>query len=207
MAVGDILQVTFLCRFGDQVGLNVRHYRVSAQTLNPPTFQATADALSTIFGPLYRDCLSDKAVYGLTRVQKIRPTPPTLPIESAIGFGAGNRPGDPLPKQVSGLISLRTMFAGRAFRGRAYIPFPDEQANDATAVPTPGYIIAITALGSAMIMSRTVVEGANSWTLDPIIFNRVSGGFTVLLAHQERTVWATQRRRGSFGASNPVGDT
>jgi hypothetical protein len=202
MAIGDIYKVRFACMLGSQLGLNIRHYRTVAEPLGPVPVSAIADAFDFEFAPLYKPLLVDNAEYLGVGVQLIVPAPPQLESFVVIRRGFGLAAGDPLPTQVSGLISLRTAFAGRRFRGRSYIPFPPEIYNDETGTPTAPYNTALAALALEQTQELTVTFVLQSTTLRPVIFHRTTSTSTDVTAAIPRDGWATQRRRGIFGRAN-----
>lgn len=202
MPVGDVLRVVPSMFKTAQLGLNVLHYRISAVTPPESSHQQIANELETAFAPLYKAVISSQASWlGLT-VQRENPLPRTVLVGSTGLSGAGNLAGDPLPTQVAGILTFRTGFAGRAFRGRAYLPFPTESVNDSQNQPTTGYIIAAQALGAALIQPRTFINGAGQTTIVFVVFHRGNRTSTDVTTGIARGRWATQRRRGDFGTPN-----
>jgi hypothetical protein len=202
MAVGDIIQMRIECHSEPQVSQNVRHFIISVE--NPPaaTLQQMAAALNTIFAPLYKNVLNANAFFRGVGTRRVHPPPLTLEATTDDSAGLGLILGDQLPAQVSGIITLKTQFAGRAYRGRVYIPFPGEASNTASATPDATYLSNLNLLGSAFITGVVVPNGAGNSTLTPVIFHRVNKLTTVLLDFTARPVWATQRRRGDYGRPN-----
>jgi len=66
---------------------------------------------------------------------------------------AGTGAGDPLPNEVAAVVTLRTQFAGKSFRGRVYISGANEAQNDAA-----GHIA--TAFNTACVNFMDEVESA-----------------------------------------------
>lgn len=205
MAVGDVIQTTIGCRFNEQIGLNVRHYESVASTGGGiSSLGLLANALATRFGGLYAVLMSSSAEFRGVICQRIRPLPPTMPIISNIATVVGAVGADPLPRQVSGLISLRTNFAGRAFRGRAYIPFPAETDSGGDATPTPVYLSALTALAAAMLEPVGITDGGSTESFLPVVYHRADRTTSYITSAIVHDNWATQRRRGSFGRPNAL---
>lgn len=202
MAVGDILEMRVLCVSGDQIGVNVRHYRVNTEVAPIPTHLDIANSLDNVFAPLYKEVLSSLATFRGIGIHKVFPLPPTVEAQSTLNVGPGLRTGDILPSQTSGVVSLRTALAGRRFRGRAFIPFPAEVSNDAAGVPNGAYQINLGLIMNALIASRNVNVGLGSVGLVPVIYRRIAHTSTDIQTGIARTIWGTQRRRGSFGAAN-----
>lgn len=205
MAVSDIFQVTIGCRFGDQLGLNVRHYRSVASTgPGPISPQLFADELFDRLDATYIAILTSSSEFRGVIVQKILPLPAGMGFLSSQDAIAGSQTGDPLPRQVSGLISLRTDFSGRRFRGRAYIPFPPETLSEADATPTAFYLAGLADIAQAMVEPLGVTDGGSTETWLPVIFHRDSGTTDFITSAMVHDAWATQRRRGSFGRPNAL---
>lgn len=204
MAVGDVLKVVHYMSSEGQAGLNVRYYRISAQTSGPVSLGVAAVALDAIFAPLYQELLSSSALYRAVGVQKVFP----LPIGNESFSGGfdrvGLRTGDPLPKQIAGVLSFRTALAGRRNRGRLYCPFPAEVSNTSSSEPNSTYIEDLGTLGTAHLATRVITDGPNSETFVPVIFRRGAGTTQDLTARIIRVIWGTQRRRGDFGRPNVI---
>lgn len=205
MAAGDIIQMLCVSAMGDQIGLNVRHWVVQSQTGAGALLSEMATVFNSTFRPLYLPLLNQSANFLGCTAQKIHPAPQSLVAASSAAPEAGTDLADPQAKQVSGLIRLGTLFAGRSQRGRVYVPFPSEDANNGvTAGPSTGYVTNLQALGDELITQLVVVGTVASSTLDPILLHRPLNDFDVLVSAVARTRWATQRRRGDFGRQNPI---
>lgn len=205
LADGDIIEVRHVSHYDDQVGLNRRYFEVSNSAGGGITDQEAAGGLDGIAAPLYKACMAAAATYRGVSVQRALPAPRTVAVVSTANAGAGLNAGDVLPKQVSGLISLRTDFAGRAFRGRAYIPFPSEASNAADSQPVAGYITVLDNLAAYLIGAHIIAGGGGaSATLTGVLW-RPPAGVTYTYAQAiSSNRWATQRRRGDYGAQNPL---
>lgn len=205
-AVNDIYRVTVGCQWGVQAGVNVTHWFVSAiggASVNDSDIAAHFDAT---FAVLYKPLIHNNSRYEGVKVQKIRPLPVSLAAISTANAGVGTGGAAALPPQVAGLISLRTAFSGRAFRGRIYLPFPGEGDNiDATGRPEVLYVNTATTLGTALVTPQVVTAGANTATLRCGIYRRSNFTINTVQAAIVRSLWATQRRRGDFGQPNPLG--
>lgn len=199
---GWIVQVRFVMHTTDQVGLNVRNYRVTNIVGISVTDQAAAIVLDTLFNPLYKAVLSAGASWRGVSVQKIWPTPRLVAAIMIGNAGPGSVAGDMLPSQVSGLISLRTAESGRNARGRNYVPFPSESSSDVNGLPTTAYQTNLQLIADNMHETITVGMGADSADIVPVVSNTpptLPKDITEALARKE---WGTQRKRGSFGRKN-----
>lgn len=202
-AVNDLITCKHVMYGVDQLGLNVRHFRVSAVAGPGVTAQNIADALATLYGPLYAPLIGNSTSYFGTIVQKILPLPQAAAVQSIVASVPGTGGVDLMARQVSGIISIRTLLAGRSRRGRAYIPFPTETMNANPGAPTGGYTANLLALSSQMEQDTTVVSGGDTCTLRPVVWSRRLGIMTDVERCIPEAHWATQRRRGDFGRLNP----
>lgn len=203
MAIGDIFEFKIFTQAPQQVGINIRHYRVSNIVTNQVPADAMADQLATNLRPLYLSMMETLAVFAGITARKIHPLP--VELESTLEglSGPGTVLGDPLPRQVSGVLTLGTPLAGRANRGRLYMPFPAKASSDAFNVPEATYKNNLQSLGMALISSFTATQGVNSTTLTPVIWRRGPRTFTDLTRAVAQPRWGTQRRRGNYGRPNP----
>lgn len=193
------------CRFGEQLGLNVRHYRSVAVVGAGVPPSAVATAIFASLGPLYVNILTASASFESVSVAKILPLPRGMSQQTTDTPLVGLQVGDPLPKQVAGLISLRTLFSGRRFRGRMYIPFPPEILNELPdARPSASYLTVLGTIASFVIAPLPISVGADSETFLPVVLHRDDLTDTFIFDAMVRPVWATQRRRGDFGRTNPA---
>lgn len=201
-AVGDIYSAKVVCRntasaFNPIVSINVLHYDVIAVTGAGKFDQDIADRIDLELGAPYIAYLSADSGYRGVIVQKIFPLPIGLPISSTVSQGPGTRAtGDTLPGQICGVITKRTAGAGRAKRGRVYVPFPGE--DDSTdGQPNAGYLTALNGLLTPLVNTLVVGAGADTVTIQPVIFHRaVPGTPDPIVLTQSRQYFATQRRRG-----------
>lgn len=202
MAVNDIVQIRFFCQDDEQGSVNVRHYKISAQTGLGATLLDIASHFSGVFGPLYKPLVNNNSSYRGTGARIIFPLPATGEVLDNTAAGVGTGGANALPRQTCGLLTLRTIFAGPKNRGRLYIPFPSTAFNDANGLPTAGYLVAADALGTALGQNQLCGVIPDTSTLIPVLFNRVTHASQVYSSIISRPRWATQRRRGSFGRPN-----
>lgn len=191
-------RLRIVCFFQDQLGLNIKYGSIVGGSDLPVAEETVAEQLAIALAPLYGACLSASAQFigvGLTKLDGI----------SAEVFDrnhelAGSITGDPLPRQVSGLITLRSGLAGRANRGRVYVPFPGESSNVATgfAVPAPSYRDSLADIGTYMIDPEVEVGADEGDALMRFELPNAKGFSSFVV----REGWATQRRRGFFGRRN-----
>ena len=116
---------------------------------------------------------------------------------------SGGDSGFELPTQVRGLISWKTALAGRAYRGRSYLPTPTVTFNTVDGGPTSTCLTAWA--GFATFLQAPVVTGGSTWV--PGIYHRVptaviSSIFDQFTGATVSSFFATQRRSGRFGRPN-----
>jgi hypothetical protein len=199
---GDIVESVTYTSYGSQIGAIVRHWVIGSTTGAGGTDQALVNVLSAAIGPPLKALMNNQAVYQKTRLAKILPLPRLAFVESSLGFGNGGVGGDILPQQSSGLISLRSQLAGRAHRGRAFIPFPSETDSNIAGVPALGYQTNLQAMGVVLATSYVFGNAPDQGQAFPAIYHRVTFNVTQISGFVIRVGWATQRRRGTFGRPN-----
>ena len=204
MPLGDILQIRIECSMGDQASENIRHIQIMSVTAPEPPYSAIADQLSTGLSAKYIPAIATNARYNGVAVRRVKPLPPTIETISLIGANPGTATGDAMPGQVAGLGNLKSAFAGRAFRGRVYVPFPAESDNGPDGAPTAAYLVKLQALIDLLVAGGTITLGGGNLTFNWVLYHRVAGTTTPLTVATARPKFATQRRRGGFGRPNPA---
>jgi len=207
VAVGDLFKVTYKCRMGNQAGLNVRYYAVASFIGVAPSQQEMTDALSAAVAPKLKALMTSQASYDGLECQLITAPPNPVPTVSVMEAGVGTAGDDPLPSNVCGIFTTRTGFQGRANRGRTYIPFPDEADNTGTLgfpAPTVGYATRaqLYAAFHKEGVELIIEVGTRSVVLDAQIVTGGTGPGKTITSTLFRFKWATQHRRGSYGAPN-----
>lgn len=205
--VGDLIQGRFVCSSQKQFAFNIRHWRVEGMTAaGTQHLQALVDAFDILVAPRYKNIISPEARYEGSGMRRVAGGvgPPSVELISLVNQGDGTSVGDILPRQASGIATLRSAFPGRSKRGRIYLPFPAEDDNSADGTPTTAYLVRMRLLLDVLATSFTVVlaGGIGNVDLVPIIYQRGTGAQTNIVAYLDRDRWATQRRRSDFGALN-----
>lgn len=195
----DKLEVIAYTRLNSQNGLMVWQANVDSVTGPNVRLQAVADQIALQVGTVLAPLLTEWAAYLGVSVQKISPDKGDKFISSQ-GGADGNVVGDALSTQTAGVVSLRTGKAGRAFRGRKYVPFPSEADNTTGGVPSGAYL---TKLGnfagiflSGIGIDDTVTQeqAVISYGLWKPLLNE----FREFTAYIVRKDWGTQRRRSQL---------
>lgn len=197
MPVNDVIQSKYYHKKGSQIALVVRHWKITFIVGAEPSIVNIRNSLLLSYGPLWAACGTSSASHVGVTAQKIWP----LPVADLSGrelVTVGGVAGDPLPNATSGMITLRTGEAGRAKRGRAYIPFLAEADNATGEGPTAGLQTALAALAAEWTASRTVTGGAGSLTLVPVIYSRTAHSTIPITNAAIRDYWGNQRRRAAI---------
>lgn len=202
ITTGNIVEVRFFCQFGDQGSVNVRHYNTTTHSGNGPDLKLVADEISGTIAPLLIGTISVEAHYRGTGVRVVAPPPISLEALSNAGAGQGTGAGIALPRQVCGIVSLRSETGGRRARGRFYVPFPPTSQNQVGGIPTPGYMVNLASIGGFLVTTITVGTAPNQATLVPVVWSKKYASSYPLKTIVTPQMWATQRRRGSFGRPN-----
>lgn len=200
MNVNDIYRVRMYCRDNDQVGINVMHYRVTAVAGGGPSDQDIADVFASAGFTLLPPLLNNNAEFRGASVQFIYPGPlgaETFSKNPAFGTAGATS----LPRQTSGLLSVRTALGGRKNRGRIYIPFPATADDTGDGLATAGYQSNLLAYWAGIVNPSIGVLGVTC-TLMFGVFHRSTNTINDQVARIAYRLWATQRRRGSFGRPN-----
>jgi hypothetical protein len=201
--VGDIYEARIVSTIGGQTAINIRHYRVSTIVGTGASDSGIATAVNARFATDMKAAMTSNATYRGVGVRRIKPLPVTIETFTIASLGAGTAAGDVLPTQTCGMISLRTLLAGKSRRGRFYVPFPSEGLNDTDGTPTAAYITTLGLLAGDILATLTAGGGGNTNDLVPVVYSRELDLTTDLASTISRDKWATQRSRGDFGRVNP----
>jgi len=210
LAVGDVLQCVFRMRLDDQLGLNVRHWRVAAiSTTGTNQMNQFSDAIAAGgFAAAYKALMPSQAIYEGFNVRRIQPVL-SLDYSFDDGTGPGTAGDKPIPRQCAGFIRLRSDIPGHGKSGRMYVPFPDEDDCQPNGLPEDNYMNGLATLVTKF--TNSMVWGTGG-TFIPIIYSRPDltadpprgYSFADVRSFVPIRKFATQRRRGSFGRTNPV---
>ena len=204
VANGEIWGIKLLTRKGNQLGINILHYVSANVQATGPLPQEVAVAMDNAFAPVYKPAFGVGTTWLGTIASRVHPLPPGFAGISVGNQGPGSALGAPLPDQVSGVITKRTNFGGRSFRGRVYVPFPTANFDSGDGIHNnAAYATVLNAIGAALLVTRTA--GAAGLTADflPVIFHRSTKASDFVTSFLAKTLWGTQRRRGAYGALNP----
>lgn len=203
IAIGNIIQTVVWNQLGNQAGLNVVHWKVTALSVNTPNVLGRfADGWGSLgFPAAYKALMASAARFSGVLYRIVYPALSAV-FADPTGDGAGGVAGDVLPKQVAGFLRKQSAAPGRRKSGRLYIPFPGEGDNEAGAVPSAAYISRLDTLGSKY--ASQIGWGADDLGRATIIIYKRTAPLTSSAVSSMVTIpqWATQRRRGAFGRPN-----
>lgn len=184
-----------------QEGQNIRYARVAGLGGAGTTdYQAALD-IDLALNAAYKALMSENARYYGVGVTVIHPVQ-LIEQFSGQNEGNGDVAGAILPTQTCGIITLQTGFAGRANRGRVYVPFPPSAMNNNGFRPTPDYMLALNDLGPLLVNTIVVGGDTNFASLTWCLYNKTTHATKDLTEFRANRAWATQRRRGAYGQPN-----
>lgn len=202
LANNDIWKVSLYSTLGSQLAVQRCFFTITELAGNPDD-GTLGNSAETALGAKLKDCMVADASFRGIGVQRVWPSPKTRERYFINLQGAGNVVTPPLPKQVSGLITLRTDFAGRRYRGRTYVPFPGEIDSDGVeGRPTANYVARLDILGNFWSSVLAIANGGDTASGVPVLWHEGLVVGTPITADNGRPYWATQRRRGDYGAKN-----
>ena len=206
--VGDILQIRTVCYTATQIAMNVLHYRVSALVNVGLTLDQIATAFSFDVAGKYKALMSSISKYRGVGVCNLMP-PRTVEYVSTAHDGPGLGTTGNVPTQTSYIIRNRGNLAGRQGVGHIYPGFPRLDYSSIGGTPTAAAVADLTQLAEQLGPTVTLEQGASTTIMDLIIRNKdtqlplpQTPTGTPVFQMYPATIFATQRRRGSFGASN-----
>lgn len=189
-AVNDIYRATFEILFpGGWVAQCTNHYRTVTVGTGDPSALLAASA-SNVVGAEFRPVICSDMAYNACQVQKIFPLPVLVPAVSVVGNGAGAVAEGTQDFTTSVCITKTTGFAGRAQRGRIYVPgVPPSWREDGQlkAANVADYDTLQDNLWSGIV--------SGGWTWVACLWHRSSNTFTDLTGAQTRRTLRVQRRR------------
>jgi len=205
VAAGNIIELKIFNQQGPQVSINVVHFEVTAVGGSSLSDLILAGSLGARVAPLYKAWMPSTALHLGVRVQIIRPLPVPIYQKSTANAGVGARAADGLAPQLAVCTTKRTDLAGRQFRGRIYYPFFAEDQSDSTGSPLAAAITLADAASAYLFTNKNIVVGADSVTMKPIVYRRITGVGTTITSFTARNKFATQRRRSLVNKPDSFG--
>lgn len=189
MAVNDIFQINMIGQLHGQATVNTFHYRVSVQGTGDAE-PVLLPAFHTAVGAKVKIACSNEWSLVRTTVQKIRPLPPRLALETVAGAGPGALFQESMPTSIAVVVSKRTILAGRAYRGRCYFAGISAAHEIDSQLTTAGALVwddVATGMETSLI--------ASGYTFVPVVFHRGDGTSTDIISSLVRLPFRNQRRR------------
>lgn len=201
--IDDILEVAFYSLLGEQVAVNVRHYRVYNVEGAGLSDQALANLVSARAAPRYKAWMPASHTYMGCKLQIISPVKRPH-VTSTSNAGAGALASDPLPDQCAAVVKLKTDFVGRKNRGRVYLGGFTEVANGEGNRIEAATQTQILAWASDLLNPYVATDGNNGVGLSPIIWQRGLEAYTNITSYQVNASWGTQRRRSTINRPDAI---
>lgn len=200
--VGDIFRVTAAFTMpNSQVQEIDLHYQIASAGAGDTRSNVLGYVDTGIGVYLVPTLQTTVAYYGvkISAIKSLAPFSPLVLYNGATGGSAGIL----LPEQSRGLVSWKTQYSGRAYRGRTYLPTSTASFNTTNGIPAAAYLTQ--AAGWATYQIAPIVAGGTTWI--PGVYHKkptagissVFDQFTSVLAGNR---WATQRRGGALGRPN-----
>jgi len=200
---GGVYKIQFGCYWADQAAINTIYVFI-ANTMGNPTTALLAEGFDDLVHAAYKSIMTNSATYyGVKAQRQLATGNPEMGYVTADNEGAGTDGTAPLPGQVTGVITFQTVFTGPKYRGRIYLPFPDEESNDADANgPDAGYLLAADTLADLLSQDNSLTNGVDTIDTQTVVYHREDHTWTNIEGWFVPPKWGTQRRRGAYGAKN-----
>jgi|SRR6478752_2062546 len=188
---GGVVYINTLAIKVDEVGPDVAD----------ATAQQAADALNTWLGGHYRDLLHSSYTLDEIGVRSILPDSGDEAIHAVGLAGLLNGTGAvAVPKELAGVITLKTATATRRGRGRMFMPSPrnvgylGDVTNWATATDWWNYL---GAFGDAILAGHDFTIGLNSWHMSARVHSRAGNTSYDVTGYVRRTPYHFLRSRST----------
>lgn len=210
MIEGAVYELSIITRLDSQLGVNVHHYQVRRGIGTPGPLPAQGTAARTLakkLTPLYQALMTARAdVYGV-RMRNVDTTLGASEVIIKITDAPGASEGEPLPMQVAGLITRRSERSGPKGRSRTFVPFPPSSRNQfrlGEPRPSIAYLDRLDSLAQTLTGGTPLEEVPTVWSATFGLWSRRDLVFSTYVTVSARPVWATQRKRGNLGKTNPL---
>jgi len=208
--LNEVVRLRAFCQDTEQGSINTFAYRANQITLAGATYAEIRNAWDATFSGAMKALIYNGATYRGAGISTYTGTPAPAETYTNANAGAGTAGAVGLPRQAAGLITWYDSFAGPSHRGRTFVPFPSASDNQTLGIPTAGYVTKLAALITAVATFGNVIGAFGTTQMAFGIWHRgrllplpvVPPSFTYYATSIARTVWATQRRRGSEGRAN-----
>lgn len=120
MATGDVWRMSLIgSHLGTELAVMTMHIRMKTEA---GTFAGAAAYLKTNLLDLLKTKQSSTFRWDEIRGLTVNTSPPRADLYNTGLPAIGALPGEEAPHQVAAVVSTKTLYAGRSYRGRNYIP-------------------------------------------------------------------------------------
>jgi len=204
VATGEVWRAATHSLIDDNEQVNTFHFKMKSSADPVSTI---GDYLTTEFVTLYAPLAASPISWDMVQIRRL--SVPAIGGDYTTGYPInGSGPSGMKDLRTAALISLRTGFLGRSYRGRLYLPAPDDSKLD-LGVLTTTMVSDLETIFDDILAG--VGEGGSSadlewgvWSAklgDIVTGGHITGydwsaGFFPINAYMVRNQMATQRRRG-----------
>lgn len=207
LLVNDVITFRVWSAVAEQAAVNTFHYQVVGVTGAGADLSDAAGAFDSLIASSYKLLLQNNAQYrGVQAYVNHLPLPQAQISIVNAGAGTGGTVGQ--SRQTCGLSKWLTDFAGPAYRGRTYWPFPPTADDSGIGVPSAPYVVDLQTITVLMFLFFTIPGTVSGSVSIRMVLKHGENKAGVTPAPTPITslfvdpAWATQKRRGSFGRAN-----
>jgi hypothetical protein len=206
LRTGDVIFTRWYALLNQQLSVNTINFLVIADPASTWTDVTLLATLAGTVAPVYKPLLNSGAEFGGSSITTLLGATGKIATKTEyeiFGQGPGLGGTQPLPTQTSIIVQLKTNGPGKGGLGRIYIPFPSTTDNANGGVPAGAYQAKVDTFRLAVYTRHTYTDaGKGIIELEPIIWHRKTKNYDLVESTKVHTLWATQRRRGSYGRLN-----
>lgn len=206
-AAGEYLRMEYESYIANQIGIVTSWWQVLTQAGGGATQQEICDFIHASTLADWQACNGSGTKMSGVRLTRVNPaTRRAVEVAETIdNVTAGNLISALVaPKQAAAVVKKLTVLAGRANRGRIFIPFIPISFITSLGELSPAAVTAYTTFAANLLGSMVVVGAGGTATLVPVL---VHGGAPVtstdIIGVQVTGLIGNQRRRGDYGRPNP----
>lgn len=187
---------------GSSVYVNRSFWRVTATSQGgTPTEANVAEAYGQVMSAAWKQVSSLEFQYLFTEVQTWENGIRTVGAKSDFNAGPGEMSGSGTPPTVAWVVRKKTAFAGRAYRGRAFVVGLANGMHTGGAINNGGTILINASQLPAILASTRVLSlgASGTATIEPLICQQNGAGVPIVRAPVISFEWdpilRSQRRR------------
>jgi len=205
MAGLDRYLVRTWVKMGAQFAINDTHWIVVGEVGTGATGTEIAIAVDTAQAALYKAAMANIFTYWGVTAQKVYPLPRGVQRPTIASRGVGSRTDPPLPPQVAGLITFKSLnpAAGAGDRRRIYYSGMDINAMNTDGTMEATYIGRMEDLAGALAV--TLTAGSSPNTSDIRMYALDGAGQPWTINNIAVNVNFSQQKRRSFLRHGDVG--